>query len=171
MQESKIISTIRDLSPKHRKSFRQFINSAFFNKHEKTGEIISFILDQIELGAENLDRTVLYSALFPNKAFDEQKFFNLMSYVKRQFNRFLAYQYLAEKEIEEELLSLEAAAYFGHEDLLTNRAQQFNKTLQNQSIKDSKNSFYEFRLNYLLSFIDFDTYEKSKPIMHQKMVG
>ena len=170
MQESKVITLIRDLSPKHKKSFRLFVQSPFFNKHEKTTEAIELILDTIEKGVLKLDRVKLFDSLFPFQTFDEQRLFNLMSYIKKLLNRFLAYQYLSEQEAEEEILALEAAYYFNQFDLLQNRGQQFAKFLDNKERNGLKTSYYHFRLNYLLSFYDFESTDRSKPIVHQKML-
>lgn len=169
MQQSRIIKFIRELTPRERERFHQFVQSPYFNQHEKTNQLLDLILAHMAQSAEEPDRQLLFASLFPGQEYEEQKLHNVMSYLKRQFHRFLAYEYLEEHPVEEQLLTLESAYDNAHFDLLVNRARQLEKNLSQTAFSNSQYHYARYRLNYLLGYYGGDFVDRSESGALQRM--
>ncbi len=169
MQQSRIIKFIKELSPRERERFYQFVRSPYFNQHEKTNQLLDIILAHVTNGNEELERSYLYEKLYPGQAYDEQKLHNVMSYLKKQFHRFLAFEYVDQHSQVEQLLTLESAFENARFDLLVNRARQLEKSLQQQSFTDRHYHYAAFRMNYLVGYYGSEFVDRSESESLQRM--
>lgn len=155
MQESKLIKSLRSLDNKSRQRFKTYVNSPYFNQHQKTIELLDYILKHIDGRPKKLDREVVFKKLFPREPYSEQAIFNTMSSLKKLFHSFLAQQRYEEKNYDEDLYLLESAYTGNHFDLLKNRAKQFDKKLKNCAFHD--NTYYYTQYRYLLTMAYYGT--------------
>lgn len=169
-QQSKIVKYISEISAKDRERFYQFASSPYFNQHDKTKELLEIVLEYIEKPNGQLDRAQLYKRLFPGEEYDEQQLHNTLSYLKKLYNRFLAYQYIDSQPLREQLFTLEAAFEANQFDLLTNRAKQLEKTMEKYPFHDGDYHFVNYRYNSLLGYYSSGYIDRSKSESFQKML-
>ncbi len=171
MAKSKIVQYVEALNPKQKERFRQFVNSPYFNQHKKTQQLLDVLIKQLNRKKPNISKEFLFKQLYPQEKFDEQKLFNVMSYLKKMYQKFLAYEYVESHETKTELLTLEAA--FKHNrgaSLLKNRARYLEKKINDDPQKDYQYYFTNYRINYLLGFHEDEYSGKDKQVALQKML-
>ena len=153
MSQSKVVSYINKLDQKQKERFRQFVFSPYFNQHEKTQKLLTLILDHKKKRKGEFDRQYYFKALFPDaKKYDEQKLFNVMSYLNRLFYKFLACERLEADEVQEKLFILEQARSQGMHNVLDNRGKYLEKKMRQQQQVDPAYYYGNFRLHYLTGF-------------------
>jgi hypothetical protein len=170
MLQSRIVKHIQSLTTKEREHFRQFVSSPYFNQHDKTKELLSIILDYIDTRPKLLEKERVFKKLFPKAPYDEQQLYNVMSYLKKLFHRFLSQQYFEQSPYKEQLYTLEAS-YDTHQfDVFTNRSKHLKKRLTNVQIKDANYFFTEYRINHLLGYYGANYKDRSETNTFQKML-
>jgi hypothetical protein len=168
--QSKIIRYVGDLSPKEREHFYQFVNSPYFNQHEKTRELLDLILANLDHPNGMPERDQLFKRLFPREPFDEQKLHNVMSYLKKLYHRFLAQQFYEKQAFQEQLFTLESAYEKSKFPLFNNRIKALEKSIEQHPHRDSNFHLTSYRLNTLLGFYQVDFGDRSKPKALQKVI-
>lgn len=171
MQQSRIIKFLRELSPRERERFHQFVNSPYFNQHEKTNQLLDIILARVSETEADLGREELHGLLFPGLPYDEQKLHNVMSYLKKQYHRFLAFEYVDQHPLTEQLLTLEAAFEQGRFDLLVNRAKQMEKNLTQHTFPNGQYHYAQYRLNALMGYYGVEFIDRSESGGLQRMIN
>ena len=170
MQQSRIVKFIKELSSRERERFHQFVHSPYFNQHEKTSQLLDIILAHADTKASALERESLCGMLFPGEPYDEQKLHNVMSYLKKQFHRFMAFEYVDQHPLEEQLLTLESAYENARFDLMVNRAKQLEKTLTRHTFSDATYHYASYRLNHLMGYYTVEFVNRSDSAGLQRMI-
>lgn len=170
MESSKLVKYLDEISPKDRERFRQFVLSPYINQHQKTTELMDILLDAIDRGVTALDKKKVYAKLFPRETYDEQQLHNVMSYLKKLYHKFLAYQKFENSSFQEELFALEAAFESNQFDLLKNRGKQLEKTLSRHPHRDFKLFYANYKLNSLLAYYGGHYEDRSNPENFQRML-
>lgn len=170
MEQSHIIKYIKELPLKEKERFRQFVHSPYFNQHQKTSDFLDVILGAFNGNGGSLEKEMVFKRIFPNQPYHEQKLYNLMSYLKKLYQRFLAHQHFEKQAFQEQLFTLEAAYDNNQFDLLTNRAKQLEKSISQYQFRGSSYYFTNYRLNYLLGYYGGQYVDRSKSSLLQKMI-
>lgn len=173
MMQSKLVKHLAHLSKKDRDKFKLFVDSPYFNHHQKTKELLEIILQEIEgERKKKLGREQLFKQLFPRESYDdnEQQLHNVMSYLKKLFHRFLAVEQFEKEEAEEQLYTIEHAKHANQIDLMKNRARQLEKKLDKAAYKDSKYHYLSYRLNNLMGFYKGNYEDRSSSVFFQNML-
>lgn len=168
--QSKIVRYISEIPVRDRERFYQFTCSPYFNQHDKTRELLEIVLEYIDKPNGQMDRDKLFGRLFPGEEQDEQKLHNVMSYLKKLYNRYLAYQYLESQPLREQLFTLESAYEVNQFDLLTNRAKQLEKAIEQYPYHNGDYHFVSYRFNSLVAFYSGGYVDRSKTDSFQKML-
>ena len=171
MEQSKIVKHIKELSPKSRDRFLQLILSPYFNQHRQTTQLVKIILDSIDHPKRKLEKEKVFNKLFPGEKFNEQRLHNILSYIKRLYVRFIAFEQMEQYPFLEQVLALEAAYEHNQFDLLINRAKQLKKSLKKLPHHNSHYHFAQFRMNYLLGYYDNIYVDRSKTEHMQLMLN
>lgn len=171
MKESKLIAYISRMNVRERERFRLFVQSPYFNQHEKTTRLLEIIMEQPDMAAADFDRQQVFARLFPGEPFDEQQLFNVMSYLKKLHHRFLAFEKFEEDDLEEELLTLEAAFTQNQFDLLKNRSKQIEKKLSKYAYQDSRFLMANYRHSNVLGYYSSHYEDRSNPELLQRMLN
>lgn len=129
MHASRLVQELEKLNPRDQERFTQFVESPYFNQHANTRKLLRLIYNGLDNKEYKLERRRLHKQLFPGKPYREQAVFDVMSYLKKLFLRFLAYEQLADQEFGEELLTFEAAYHRRRFDLMKNRAKRLERDL------------------------------------------
>ena len=152
MENSRLIKYIQELSPKEKERFRQFVHSPYFNQHKKTQELFDLVITANNGQSHKLERHNAFKILYPGEKYDEQKIYNLLSYLKKLFNRFLSFEYLEKKKFLEQTFLLEDAFENNRFDLLNNRGKQLEKQLSKYKFRNSDYYYANYRINYLMGY-------------------
>ena len=170
MYQSRLVKHIRELSAKDRERFVQFTHSPYFNQHEKTQELLTLILDRLDGPSQKMEKPVVFRALFRGEPYDEQQLHNVMSYLKRLYYDFLAYQQFEQKRYNKRLYTLKAA-YDNHQfDIMTNRSKQMQKKLKEDPVHDSDYYFTNYHLNNMLGYYSGHYFDRSETNTFQNML-
>ena len=170
MYQSKLGKYIKAMSPKNRERFRLFANSPYFNQHEKTASLLDLFLKHIDTKPKALEKEAAFRRLFPGQPYDEQQIHNLMSYLKKLYLRFIAYEHVEQKRHYEQVYAIEAA-YADHQfDILTNRGKQLQKKLEEDEVRDSEFYFASYRLNHALGYYSGHYFDRSQTETFQQML-
>jgi hypothetical protein len=160
-----------ELSGKEREQFRLFVSSPYFNLHKKTTEFLEIILKQLDNSKSDLlEKEKIFKKLFPKDPYEEQKIHNLMSGLKKLLLRFLAMQQYESKEHVEEIYAMEWAYKRNQFELLTNRAKQLEKKLDQEWVQKTELTFAKYRLNYLMGYYGGQFVDRSKSDTMQRML-
>lgn len=171
MQESRLIKHIEALGIRERERFRLFVQSPYFNKHDKTIQLLEIILKGIDSKRINLTKEYVFSQLFPGETFEEQQLHNVMSYLKKLYFRFLSIKYIEEQDFMEPLYTIESAYENNQFDLLKNRGKQVEKNLKKTSYQNNDYHYAQYRLNYLLGYYAAQYEDRTKSVLFQKMLN
>ncbi|MCO6489837.1 MAG: hypothetical protein J5I98_15580 [Phaeodactylibacter sp.] len=170
MYQSRLVKHIRELSPKDRERFLQFAHSPYFNQHEKTQELLALILDRIDGPEKKLDKPVVFRALFKGEPYNEQQLHNVMSYLKKLYHDFLAYEHFGQKRYNKRLYTLQAALDKHQFDLMTNRSKQLQKKLGEDPVHDSDYYYTSYHLNNMLGYYTGHYFDRSETDTFQQML-
>lgn len=169
MQDSKLIKNIRDLPNKSRQRFKTYVNSPYFNQHEKTIELLNYIYKYLDKNPKRLDRHAVFKKLFPKQEYTEQLLFNTMSSLKKLLHGFLAQQRYEEQDFIEDLYLLEATYHNNQFDLLKNRAKQLNRRLDNHPYQDAEHYYTQFRYLNTMAYYKIQHEDRSKAALLQQL--
>lgn len=167
---SKIMDQLLDLSASEKRKFLSFAASPYLNKHEKTLELVSLILEREDARSITEDPPYLFSLIFPNTPFQEQLLHNLLSYLKKLYHKFIALEQLNIQNYTEELNALEYSYTHNQWDFFNNRSKALSKMLSNTSSKDPNYHFTNYKLNSLLGYHQSAFYDRTKTVHFQAMM-
>lgn len=171
MKSSRIVRLIEILPKKKKEKFLLFAQSPYFNQHKKTIDLLKLILSQIDKkNNKGLEKEVVFKKLFPTSAFEEQQLHNLMSSLKKLYNKFMAVQYMEEQEYQEQLFLLEAANKQNLGDFLKNRGKQLDKILEKTPSQDTGYLYAKYRMNKLIGFYIAEYEDRTDSKLLQEML-
>ena len=91
MKNSKLINSLQKLNPTERKKLLELVESPYFNKNEKVKQFAAILLANGTLEDEaKLDDKAVYRHIYPKAAYKKQRINDLMTYLYRLFEVFLA---------------------------------------------------------------------------------
>ncbi len=170
MYQSRLVKNIEELSGWKRERFRNFVHSPYYNQHKKTTDLLNIILEELQHTPPDLDRKKVFKRLFPEKPFNEQKLYNIISYLMKLFHKFLALEYLEEQPFEEQMLTLEASYDINLFDLLKNRAKQLEKQLAKHPLHNSHYHYIQYKLCSIKGYYAGEFEDRSDSRNFQKML-
>jgi len=172
MQQSKLVQHLRELPPKERERFHTFVNSPYFNQHQKTIELLDILLDFVnrQNGAV-LTRAEVFGCIFPDQPYDEQQLHNVMSYLKKLYHKFLAVRHFEEEDLQEQLYTVEQAYSFNQHDLMNNRSKQLEKKLKKHPFRNSEFFHTCYRFNNLWGYYSGNFVDRAQSATFQSMLN
>ncbi|MEN0049972.1 MAG: hypothetical protein AAF806_23115 [Bacteroidota bacterium] len=150
MRQSRLVKRLENLDSRQKEQFSKFVNSPYFNQHDKTSKLLDLIYIALEKQkSSNLEREKIFQKLYPKEKYEEQRLHNVMSYLMRLYHRFLAVQRFEEQEFEESVSTLEQAFNGNELEVFTNRSKLFEKTIKDHSTPDKYYHHALFRYHTL----------------------
>jgi len=112
MLGSKLLLMLEPLNSREFKRFVEFVHSPYFNKHERLQALADYLLLYLpDRNEKALDRHEVFWHLFPDETdYQEQKLSDLMSYLVKLLEQFLALQAYEQNEVAQQLHLLTALA-------------------------------------------------------------
>ena len=170
MYQSKLVEHLRGLPTKDREQFRQFVNSPYFNQHKKTKQLLDIILKKVDGKPQGLAKEKVFRKVFPDKPYDEQQLYNVMSYLNKLLYRFMAHEHLQKQRYQEPMLTIEEA-YENHQfDIMTNRGKQLKKKLCQDPVHDSEYYFTNYRINHAIGYYSGHYFNRAETDTFQQMM-
>ena len=170
MEQSRLVKYIKALSAKEREKFHLFVHSPYFNKHDKTVQLLAVIEKWLERPSTPLDKPAVFKKLFPKESYDEQRLHNVMSYLKKLYHNFLSFRHFEDRPFQGQLFTIEAAYESNQFDLMKNRGKLLEKELDRHSCKDVHSYYTSFKLNKVMGYYSGMYEDRSKPTLLQGMV-
>ncbi|MGH1435785.1 MAG: hypothetical protein ACRBG0_15170 [Lewinella sp.] len=169
MQDSKLIKNISDLPAKARQRFKVYVNSPYFNQHEKTIVLLDYIYKYLGTNKKKLAREVVFKKLFPGETYSEQLLFNTMSSLKKLLHGFLAQQRYEEQDFVEDLFLLESTYYNNQFDLLKNRAKQLDRKMNKHPYQDAQHYYTQFKYLNVMAYYKNQHEDRNKANLLQQL--
>lgn len=146
MLDTKVVKQLQLMDGRERQRLRLFVDSPYFNQHERTRKLLKLLLKGLEAKRPNLDRTKIFKQLFGAAAFQEQVLADALSALMKLVNQFLAVEQLAEEPFLEEVLTLRRAEVLNRFDLLDNRRKRLQRILEASPQQGSDHHWANYRL-------------------------
>ncbi len=147
MAPSKLIATLRSLSSRELRRFQEYVNTPYFNKHTDIQDLLSLlVLYAPDYPPENLQKEQVFSALFPGKAFHQQRMRELMAGLYRLLRNYLAQLNWESTEYSQELAALDQYRKRGLNGVFQKELTAIRKKLSTNQQLESAHYFTQFEL-------------------------
>ena len=170
MYQSKLVEHIRALPTKDRERFRQFVDSPYFNQHKKTKQLLGILLKKVDGKPNGLTKEKVFKKLFPDKAYDEQQLYNVMSYLNKLLYCFMAHEHMQKQRYQEPMMTIEEAFDNHQFDIMTNRGKQLKKKLCQDPVHDSEYYFTSYRINHAIGYYSGHYFNRAETDTFQQMM-
>jgi hypothetical protein len=142
VQDSKVVKQIILMDGRERERLRQFVDSPYFNQHQRTAKLLYLVLDELESKRPALSKERVFKKIFPKEgAYRDQPLADLMSSLMKLINRFLAIEQVLEEPFAEDVLALERAQEANRFELLQNRVKRLRRKLA-KAARQSKDYYW-----------------------------
>lgn len=131
---------------RERQRLRQFVDSPYFNQHERTRKLLKLLLKGLEAKQPKLDKAKISKQLFGGDELQEQPLADAQSALMKLVNQFLAVEQLAEEPFLEEILTLRRAEVLNRFELLDNRRKRLQRILGASPQQGSDHHWANYRL-------------------------
>lgn len=165
MKNSKIVQYISKLSTTQLGRFRLFVSSPFFNQHQKTVDLLEYIIKHQTTIEE---REKVAQRLFCEEKKPLLSLNNSMTYLMRLLKKFLAYQSLEKQQEQLSLLTLEAAISNKQFKLFELESRQFEKKLSQQKQQDKEWIDIQYQLFQFLDDYEQQHGDRTAAVFLQK---
>lgn len=170
MKNSKIVQYIGQLSLSQTKRFRLFVTSPYFNQHQKTIELLDFILKQKKAVHPTWQREKVAQKLFATENNPLLSLNNSMTYLMRLLKKFLAYDVLENKPIASSLLLLEGALERQQFKLFESSSHTLEKNLTKGQLKNQQILAATYSLYQTLDDYEQEHGNRTSPVFLQKTI-
>ncbi|PHI20231.1 hypothetical protein CEQ90_08565 [Lewinellaceae bacterium SD302] len=152
MLDSKVVRQILKMDGRERERLRQFVDSPYFNQHQRTVKFLALVLGELDSKRPALSKERVFKKIFPDETFREQPLADLMSGLMKLVSRFLAVEQLTEDPYAEDIFALERAQDKARFDLLKSREKKLSKKLK-KAPRQSKDYYWaNYRLHAVYGY-------------------
>ena len=163
MKKSKLIKILNQLSPEDLRRFRDFVRSPFFNKKKSLIRLWNALEKHLGRSQISFHVAGVLLKLKESLALNDIQLKNLLSQLMKLYQRFLAHQKLEKEEELQMVLSLEASQEKKEFDFINFKGKQFHKRLSENQKVSSKQLYYNYRFNLVLSKIESENDRTEAP--------
>ena len=118
MNKSKLVQLIRHLSPSKREKFIKYLKSPYFvssyeEAQQRTILFSKYLYEEIGESSDikvSLQKMTVWKVLFGNKAYNDTRMRQEMTYLTKELEKFLGIEYLQE---DKEIFDLALLEYYG----------------------------------------------------------
>ncbi len=91
MRNSKLLDIIQLLTPKERIRLQELVYSPYYNKHQNSQKLLSYLLEIIDSDADSglFSKEAAFAHLFPNESYDVQRIKDVMSLLTKLVEQYL----------------------------------------------------------------------------------
>ncbi len=171
MQKSKLIQYLLTFSKQDLRSFKDFVHSPYFNKHQKTRELLDYILNVKDMESPLLQKEIVFKKVFPNMTYHEQTLRTTMSYLTQLVYRFYGQKYHDSNPTEQQLGLLEIALQDGQKKMFKKHSLAWEKTQSQSTVRDSNYFFQASRFQHMQNSFDLNFGKRSSGNFLEKAVS
>lgn len=146
MKNSKLIATLKTMNDEELRLFKRFVNSKHFNQHKNVAILFELIRPKLRYVSFELSKTEAFNHLFPTQSYNDKMIRDVMSYLYRVLEKFLAFSDLHRKE-SSELIALSRS--YRQRQLwkqFDSTVKRTTKTLDKSPIKDMNFHYQNYQL-------------------------
>lgn len=154
MQNSKLIQYLSSFSKQDLRQFKDFVHSPYFNKHQKTKELLDYILTLKSWESTQLDMKKTFQKLFPQQKYEEQLLRTVMSYLVQLVYRFYSQKENDYQADQQQIDLLKMALQNGQKKMFEHHANIWRKKFSSSNIQDSNYFLQESRFQRLMDTFD-----------------
>ena len=154
MINSKLIQFLRVFTKPELRRFKDFVHSPFFNKHQKTTELLDYILEAKSWDSTSLAKEKAFKRLFPGKKYKEQHLRTVMSYLVQLIYQFYTSQHKATEISEQQIRLLEMTLPHGQKKMFEQASASWQKKVMELPLRDSNYFLQQARYHRLLDTFD-----------------
>jgi len=93
MKNSSLIAVLKTMDKKECRDFAKWLASPFFNQRQDVVDLFQYLMAADHLETEKfLEKERIYKKLFPKAAYDDAKFRQIVHFLYKQLEQYLAYQ-------------------------------------------------------------------------------
>jgi len=156
MFNTKLIQYLSKFSKSELSEFKDFVHSPYFNKHQKTKQLLDYILQRPHWNSTNLNKEQVFKNVFPGKPYHEQHLSNLISYLLKLVRRFYGQKQMEKNEVDQKLHLMEIALQSKQKKLYTLTSKKTLKVFEDTKILDSSYFFQQSRFQRLEDNYDLE---------------
>jgi len=156
MYKSKLIQYLSAFSAQDLRLFKDFAHSPYFNKHEKTKNLLDYILKVKAWDSPLLQKEKAFKKVFPNKPFEEQHLRTVMSYLVQLIFRFYSQKHQESTPSGQQIAVLEMALQNGQKKMFKSQSMLWKRNYLKSSIQDSAYFLHASRYQRLLDNFDIN---------------
>lgn len=102
MEKSKLIALLKTFSAKELREFGEFMASPYFNKNEELSRFYEYLRSLApSFPNKKLNRTYVFSRLYPKTPYDEKQLNYLMSFLLKLAEQYIGYSHFKQDEVRE----------------------------------------------------------------------
>ena len=147
MRKSRLLELFKSLEKTEVKRLRKWVRSPYFNQREDVISLFDYLDKNRPLEQpEKLDRTYIFSQIFPNENYDEKKIGYAQSFLLSEIKKFIAYEAFAADEIRPQIHLTRSLRNRGLHRLFESEWKNVNTLLQKQPLRNADYHFHQFQL-------------------------
>ncbi len=171
MIKSKLIQYLSLFTTADLRNFRAFVHSPYFNKHQKTKELIDYIMKVNNFESGQLGMSKVFKKIFPLQAYEEQKLRTVMSYLVQLIYRYYAQQAYEQNQETHKIMLLEKALQEGQIKMFKQHSLQLEKSLLQKDKRDSNTFLQVSKFQRLQDNFDINYGHRSSGIFLDKALS
>jgi len=138
MYNSKLIQIFEKLTKPERIGFKKWVASTYANPREDVTQLVEFILSKRAITPATVKKTEAWSAIFPNKTYNETILRYIMSYATQCLEEFLAYHNWKQADIQPATMLTKIYNHRNLNHLATKQLEITQNILNSSPQKDSQ---------------------------------
>jgi hypothetical protein len=148
MQKSRLIEIFASLEKSEQRELGKFVRSPVFNQRKDVTDLYDYLyLHSPFKDAQVIERTLVFSTIFPNETFDAAKFDYTMSFLFTVIKEYLVFKEREADPIGNGVLLARSLRRRNLSRLFEKEVNIIEKNIDNQPLRDAEYHFNSFRLH------------------------
>lgn len=156
MFNTKLIQYLSRFTKSERSAFRDFVHSPYFNKHQKTKDLLELILQSKTWDKKTLSKELVFKQLFPKQPYQEQLLSNVISYLLKLLRQFYIQKQLEQNDLDQQLKLMDIALQSEQKKLYTLTSKKVLHAFEDTQILDSNYFFQQSQFQRLEDNYDLE---------------
>lgn len=146
MDKSKLLLTLKTLDKTELRTFKRFLLSKIFNQREPVVQLFDILREEMKSSSPKFDKQTIHSRLFSGATYKDKPVRDVMSYLLRVLEQFLAFQEMYEEPSDELLALCKSLRQRNLLKLFETTAEKTASSLQKTTIRDIEYHYRNYQL-------------------------
>ena len=148
MYQSRLVEVFRILDKKDLRALEKFVHSPFFNQRQDVNELFNYLRKLHPFNSDKgLGREEVFREVFPGQKYDEKQLGYVFSFLFKTVKKYLAYQELAEDEVQHQTQLCIALRKRGAKRIFESEMKLAEKMLKSQPLRNPDFHFSEYQIS------------------------